>query len=87
MTNLETDSGPFGPVLNGTMVIVFYQYRPDQASAYAFTSLFALATLGHLAYMLRLKAWIFIPFVLGGIGKLRRENLTPLIKIQANGCK
>lgn len=60
--------GPFGPVVNGTMV-VFYQYRPNQVAGYTFMALFSLATLGHIVYIVRLKTWIFIPFILGGIGE------------------
>lgn len=63
------DEGPFGPVVNGTMVVVFYEYRPNKAAGIAFMALFALATLGHLVYLFRLRAWYFIPFILGGIGK------------------
>ncbi|KAH8885783.1 RTA1-domain-containing protein [Thozetella sp. PMI_491] len=62
------DDGPFGPVVNGTQ-IVFYQYRPNKGGAYTFIVLFGLATLGHLVYLFRLRAWYFIPFILGGIGE------------------
>ncbi|KAK4044288.1 RTA1 like protein-domain-containing protein [Parachaetomium inaequale] len=61
------DAPPFGPVVNGTMVVVFWEYRPSNAAAYIFLALFGLATLGHLIYLLWLRAWIFIPFLLGGI--------------------
>ncbi|KAI0534690.1 putative RTA1 domain protein [Xylaria digitata] len=64
------DEGPFGPVVNGTMVVVFYEYRPNQQAAYAFLALFALATLGHIIYLFYLRAWSFIPFILGGIAEL-----------------
>ena len=63
------DAPPFGPVVNGTMVVVFWEYRPSNAAAYVFLALFGLATLGHLIYLLWLRAWIFIPFLLGGICK------------------
>jgi hypothetical protein len=56
-------------VVNGTMVVVFYEYRPNKAASFAFMALFALATIGHLIYLFRLRAWYFIPLVLGGIGK------------------
>ncbi|KAM3440738.1 hypothetical protein NHJ13734_003128 [Beauveria thailandica] len=72
MTNMdqyEVGNGPFGPVVNGTMVIEFYQYRPNEAAGYAFMALFALMTIAHLFYMIRLKAYIFVPFILGGIAE------------------
>lgn len=59
---------PFGPVLNGTQVIVFYHYRPNKPAGFAFLALFAIATLAHLLYLFRLRAWFFIPLILGGIG-------------------
>lgn len=68
IVNMLQGDGPFGPVVNGTMV-VFYQYRPNQVAGYTFMALFSLATLGHIVYIVRLKTWIFIPFILGGIGE------------------
>ncbi|EHK19379.1 uncharacterized protein TRIVIDRAFT_24959, partial [Trichoderma virens Gv29-8] len=61
--------GPFGPVLNGTMVIVFYDYRPNQIAGYLFMALFGLASLAHLVYIVRFKAWMFIPFIIGGMSE------------------
>jgi hypothetical protein len=66
MTALN-DGPPFGPVVNGTMVVIFWEYRPSDAAAYLFLALFALATLGHLVYFAWLRAWTFTPFILGGI--------------------
>ncbi|KAI0386721.1 RTA1-domain-containing protein [Hypomontagnella monticulosa] len=63
------NEGPFGPIVNGTQ-IVFYEYRPNKAAGYAFVALFALATLGHLVYLFSLRAWSFIPFILGGIAEV-----------------
>ena len=63
------DGPPFGPVVNGTMV-VFWEYRPSNVAAYLFLSLFALATLGHLIYFVWLRSWTFIPLLLGGICEL-----------------
>lgn len=74
MDQYEVGDGPFGPVVNGTMVLVFYPYRPNQAAGYAFMALFALATLGHIVYAVRLKAWAFVPLILGGIGKQSSPN-------------
>ncbi|KAL2174981.1 RTA1 like protein-domain-containing protein [Thermothelomyces heterothallicus CBS 202.75] len=61
------DGPPFGPVVNGTMVVVFWEYRPSNVAAYLFLALFSLALLGHLAWFVWLRAWSFIPFLLGGI--------------------
>ncbi len=74
MDQYETGDGPFGPVVNGTMVIIFYQYRPNQIAGYSFMALFGLTTLAHLVYIVRLKAWIFIPFILGGTGKFQHKG-------------
>ncbi|KAI0100978.1 putative RTA1 domain protein [Nemania sp. FL0031] len=65
-----SDQGPFGPIVNGTMVVVFYEYRPSQSAGFAFVALFALATLGHIIYLFPLRAWSFIPLILGGIAEL-----------------
>ena len=63
------DSGPpYGPVVNGTMVVVFYEYLPNQHAGYAFMVLFALATIAHIVYFFPLRAWSFIPFIMGGVG-------------------
>ena len=64
------DNPPFGPGVNGTMVVVFWEYRPSNIGAYVLLALFALATLGHIIYFIRLRAWSFIPFLLGGLCKL-----------------
>lgn len=63
------DGPPFGPIVNGTQIVIFYEYRPNKSAAYAFMALFALATLAHIVYFVWLRAWSFIPFILGGIGK------------------
>lgn len=69
---------PFGPVLNGTQVVVFYHYRPNKPAGFAFLALFAIATLAHLVYLFRLRAWFFIPLVLGGIGMFPETVRLPL---------
>ncbi|GKT63406.1 RTA1 domain-containing protein [Colletotrichum tofieldiae] len=61
-------SGPFGPVVNGTQ-IVFYHYRPSGGAGWAFLVLFAIGVLSHIGCLFRLRAWHFIPFILGGIGE------------------
>jgi hypothetical protein len=60
---------PFGPVLNGTQIIVFYHYNPNKHAAYVFMALFALCLIGHLVYLFRLRAWYFTPLLIGGVGK------------------
>jgi hypothetical protein len=65
-----SDTGPFGPVVNGTLIVVFYEYLPNKPAALSFVALFGVATLGHLIYLFLFRAWYFIPFILGGIGKL-----------------
>ncbi|KAI1743191.1 RTA1-domain-containing protein [Xylaria scruposa] len=67
---MDGDQGPFGPVVNGTMVVVFYEYRPNQTAGYAFLALFAIATLAHIVYLFTLRAWWFIPFILGGVAEV-----------------
>ncbi|RYP40004.1 hypothetical protein DL767_001938 [Monosporascus sp. MG133] len=64
------DGPPFGPIVNGTQIVVFYEYRPNKPAGYAFMALFALATAAHLLYLIPLRAWSFIPFILGGISEV-----------------
>lgn len=64
----------FGPVVNGTQ-IVFYDYRPNKAAGISFVALFGTITLLHMIYSVcRLRAWHFIPLLLGGLGM----NAVPL---------
>lgn len=72
------DGPPFGPIVNGTQIVVFYEYQPSKPAGYAFMALFAIATLVHIGYLFKLRAWSFIPFILGGVGK------SSLIAITAN---
>ncbi|KAL2446264.1 hypothetical protein ABEF95_008825 [Exophiala dermatitidis] len=70
--NTTTLSGPpYGPMANGTVIVVFYEYLPQQTAALAFVALFALATIVQLVYLfvLRPRPWYFIPFILGGIAE------------------
>ncbi|KAI1476631.1 hypothetical protein K445DRAFT_300080 [Daldinia sp. EC12] len=64
-----SSEGPFGPVVNGTQ-IVFFEYRPSKSAAYAFVALFGLATLAHIVYFFVLRAWFFLPFILGGVAEI-----------------
>ncbi|KAI1453541.1 RTA1-domain-containing protein [Annulohypoxylon moriforme] len=65
---MNSGDGPFGPVVNGTQ-IVFFEYRPNKAAGFAFVALFGLATIAHFVYFFWLRAWFFIPFLLGGIAE------------------
>ncbi|KAI1365963.1 RTA1-domain-containing protein [Xylaria arbuscula] len=67
---MDSDQGPFGPIVNGTMVVVFYQYRPSETAGYAFLALFAITTLSHVIWFFTLRAWWFLPFILGGIAEI-----------------
>ncbi|KAG4256579.1 hypothetical protein FPRO04_08156 [Fusarium proliferatum] len=58
--------GPYGPVVNGTQ-IVFFEYLPNKPAAISFVVLFGIVTLAHLVFLFILRAWFFIPFILGGI--------------------
>ncbi|EXF79315.1 RTM1 [Colletotrichum fioriniae PJ7] len=69
MVNELDGPGPFGPVVNGTQ-IVFYHYRPNGGAGWAFLVIFALGALAHIGYMFWLRAWHFIPFILGGVGTI-----------------
>ncbi|OTA99238.1 hypothetical protein M426DRAFT_90177 [Hypoxylon sp. CI-4A] len=65
---MSSGDGPFGPVVNGTQ-IVFFEYRPNKPAAFTFVALFGLATLVHLILFFVLRAWYFIPFLLGGVAE------------------
>lgn len=80
----HSEDGPFGPIVNGTMVVVFYQYRPNREAGYAFMVLFAIATLAHLVYLIRLKAWMFIPFLMGGLGKNEQFSISLCFSAKSN---
>lgn len=64
---VNDSDGPFGPIVNGTQ-IVFYHYRPNESAGWAFLVLFAIGAVGHLGYLVWLRAWHFLPFILGCIG-------------------
>lgn len=44
-----------------------YHYTPNVAAAVIFIILFATATGAHLFSMFRLRAWYYIPFIVGGL--------------------
>lgn len=62
---------PYGPYANGTVIVVFYEYWPNQPVAYVFVALYAIVTIAHILHLviLRPRPWYFIPFILGGIGE------------------
>jgi hypothetical protein len=45
-----------------------YPYNPSGTAGWAFVVLFGIATLVHLTWIFPLRAWFFIPFILGCIG-------------------
>ncbi|KAE8418007.1 RTA1 like protein-domain-containing protein [Aspergillus pseudocaelatus] len=62
---MSTQHG-YGPVVNGTQ-IVFYEYQPNKAAGFVFVALFGAVTVAHILYsLIILRAWHFIPFILGG---------------------
>ncbi|KAK2687822.1 hypothetical protein QWA68_013722 [Fusarium oxysporum] len=67
LTARNDDQGPFGPIVNGTRVVIFYEYRPNNIAAMIFVCLFGIVTLAHLIRMFTLRAWFIFPFLLGGI--------------------
>jgi len=52
-----------------------YPYNPSATAGYSFVVLFGIAALVHLIYIFPLRAWSFIPFVLGCIGKTFQQHL------------
>lgn len=71
------DGPPFGPVVNGTMLVIFWGYQRSIAAAYVFLALFVLATLGYLVYFVWPRVWKFIPLLLGGICEAPFISLPP----------
>ncbi|KAH6654833.1 RTA1 like protein-domain-containing protein [Truncatella angustata] len=67
---MQPDHPPFGPVVNGSMIVVFWEYRPSEPPALAFMALFSMAALGHLVYIFMFRAWFFVPFFLGCIAEV-----------------
>lgn len=63
----STTEAPFGPIVNGTQ-IVFYHYRPNEPAAYTFVATFGALVLAHIFYFFYLRAWRFLPLILGLIG-------------------
>lgn len=51
-----------------------YPYNPSASAGYSFVALFGTAALVHLIYIFPLRAWSFIPFVLGCTGKTFQQH-------------
>ncbi|CRK25394.1 hypothetical protein BN1708_003964 [Verticillium longisporum] len=64
----DAEGPPFGPIVNGTQ-IVFYHYLPSQEAGWTFVVIFGLATLIHIFLLFKLRAWHFLPLILGTIGE------------------
>lgn len=62
------DKPPFGPIVDGEQ-IVFYHYLPNDKAAWAFLVFFAITVVAHIFFLFRLRAWHFIPLILGVTGK------------------
>ncbi|KAF2184002.1 RTA1-domain-containing protein [Zopfia rhizophila CBS 207.26] len=46
-----------------------YPYVPSAAAGWTFVVLFGIVAVVHLAFMITLRSWFFIPFILGCIGE------------------
>lgn len=55
-----------------------YPYTPSATAGYAFLALFAVGGFVHLCMMFPLRAWFFIPFILGCAGQFSRPSLHTL---------
>lgn len=47
--------------------VYYYTYTPSGGAAWTFVALFGAATVGHMAYIIPMKAPYFIPFIIGGV--------------------
>lgn len=52
-----------------------YRYDPSMAAAVIFIILFLLITAVHTYQLIRTRAWIFIPFVIGGFCKFTSSEI------------
>lgn len=53
----------------GTANFDLYPYNPSAAAGWTFVALLGTCAVVHLFYMFKLRAWFFIPFFLGCIGR------------------
>lgn len=74
-SNVTTDSTgpPFGPIVDGTQII-FFHYRPNEIAGWIFVVLFGIAAAAHVFLFFRLRAWHFLPLILGVIGKSENQS-------------
>ncbi|GAO50526.1 hypothetical protein G7K_4650-t1 [Saitoella complicata NRRL Y-17804] len=47
--------------------IEYYQYEPSAGAAWTFVVLFGLATVFHVVLLFIIRAWYFIPLIIGGV--------------------
>ena len=52
-----------------TLDFKLFRYDPSMAAAVIFIILFLVVTVLHFYQMMRTRAWIFVPFVIGGVCK------------------
>lgn len=72
------------------MDFVFYYYTPSAAAAAIFVVLFGISTLLHSYQLIRTRAWLMIPFLIGGFSKSNTtfplyhrhlaDHLSPLVE-------
>jgi hypothetical protein len=56
------------------MTYKLYNYNPSGGAAIPVAALFGLTTVIHIVQMIRARSWFMIPFTIGGICKLSRDN-------------
>ena len=59
-----------GGIVTSPDVFEFYRYVPSKEAAAVFVILFALSSTLHLYQLIRTRAWIVVPLVVGGICKI-----------------
>jgi hypothetical protein len=64
----SADKPPFGPILDDGTQVIFYHYLPNDKAAWTFVVFFAIAAVAHIFFFFRLRAWHFLPLILGLIG-------------------
>jgi hypothetical protein len=67
-----------------TVDFKLYRYNPSMAAAVIFIVLFFLITTLHFYQMMRTRTWIFIPFVIGGVCKLRPFFVFAVMRLANN---
>jgi hypothetical protein len=54
-----------------------YPYNPSNIAGWVFVVIFGIGAVVHFVLMFPLRAWFFIPFILGCIGKHRYSTEQP----------